>query len=66
MSMRIFDTYVLIDYLKNKPEAVDFLKQCVRVGEQLACSVITVAELLTGIRPPSGIFNIGHKAFSDA
>ena len=51
MSMRIFDTNVLIDYLKNKPEAVDFLKQCVREGDQLACSVITVAELLTGIRP---------------
>ena len=51
MSMRIFDTNVLIDYLKNKPEAVDFLKQCVREGDQLACSVITFAELLTGIRP---------------
>ena len=51
MSMRIIDTNVLIDYLKNKPEAVDFLKRCVRERDQLACSVITVAELLTGVRP---------------
>ena len=50
MNVLMLDTNVLIDYLKNRQEAVDYLAQCVRQGIRLACSVITVAELLTGIR----------------
>ena len=41
------DTDVLIDYLRDRPEAVAFLEDCQR---PLALSVITVAELYTGVR----------------
>lgn len=41
------DTDVLIDYLRDPPEAVNFLEDCQR---PLALSVITVAELYAGVR----------------
>lgn len=41
------DTDVLIDYLRDRPEAVAFLEDCQR---PLALSVITVAELYAGVR----------------
>jgi predicted nucleic acid-binding protein len=41
------DTDVLIDYLRDRPEAVTFLEDCQR---PLAMSVITVAELYAGVR----------------
>jgi len=41
------DTDVLIDYLRDRPEAVAFLEGCQR---PLALSVITVAELYAGVR----------------
>ncbi len=43
----LFDTDVLIDYLRGYPPAIDYFKES--TGRQLV-SVITVAELFTGVR----------------
>lgn len=43
----VIDTDVLIDYLRDQPQAVAFLEGCDQV---LAASVITVAELYAGVR----------------
>jgi len=43
----VIDTDVLIDYLRDQPQAVAFLEGCDQV---LALSVITVAELYAGVR----------------
>jgi predicted nucleic acid-binding protein len=46
----LFDTNVLIDHLKGKPEATCVLKDCIHAKILLACSVITRIELLSGMR----------------
>ena len=51
MSIILFDTNILIDHLKGKTEATLVLKQCIDSRIQLACSVITRIELLSGMRP---------------
>lgn len=43
----IIDTDVLIDYLRDQPQAVTFLEGA---DQSLAASVITVAELYAGVR----------------
>ena len=43
----VIDTDVLIDYLRDQPQAVAFLEGCDQV---LSASVITVAELYAGVR----------------
>lgn len=43
----LVDTDVLIDYLRDQPEAVAFLEN---TEQPLATSVITVAELYAGVR----------------
>jgi predicted nucleic acid-binding protein len=43
----LIDTDVLIDYLRNRPEAVAYLES---VTEPLLISVITVAELYAGVK----------------
>ena len=43
----VIDTDVLIDYLRDQPQAVAFLEACDQV---LSASVITVAELYAGVR----------------
>ena len=43
----LLDTCVLIDYLRNRPAAIDFLH---RMQERAAVSVITTAELYAGVR----------------
>jgi len=43
----VIDTDVLIDYLRDQPQAVAFLEGC---DQALAASVITVAELYAGVR----------------
>ncbi len=43
----LLDTCVLIDYLRNRPAATDFLH---RMQERAAVSVITTAELYAGVR----------------
>lgn len=49
--MRLVDTNVAIDYLRERPEAVSVLEQTVATGEVLAASEIVRFELLAGIRP---------------
>lgn len=43
----LIDTDVLIDYLRDKAEAVSYLES---LSESLLISVITVAELYAGVR----------------
>lgn len=51
MSAILVDTDVLIDFLRGKPQAREFLTE---LSEQsfLYCSVVTVAELYAGMREP--------------
>ena len=51
MKTALFDTNILIDYLKGKPEATSLLKSCLKEGQILTCSLITKVELLSGARP---------------
>jgi predicted nucleic acid-binding protein len=51
MKAALFDTNILIDYLKGKPEAVSLLNQCLEEGQVLTCSLISKVELLSGARP---------------
>jgi predicted nucleic acid-binding protein len=51
MKIALFDTNILIDYLKGKPEATSLLEQCLQDGQVLTCSLITKVELLSGARP---------------
>ncbi len=46
-NLLVVDTDVLIDYLRDQPEAVAFLEG---TEQPLATSVITVAELYVGVR----------------
>jgi len=50
MKTALFDTNILIDYLKGKPEATSLLEQCLKEG-QVLCSLISKVELLSGARP---------------
>jgi len=50
MKVALFDTNILIDYLKGKPEAASLLDSCLKEGQILACSLITKVELLSGAR----------------
>jgi predicted nucleic acid-binding protein len=50
MKLILFDTNILIDYLKGKQEAKLILKQCIDFKIQVSCSVITRIELLSGMR----------------
>lgn len=47
MSDLLLDSCVLIDYLRNRPSAIDFLH---RMKERGSVSVITTAELYVGVR----------------
>ena len=50
MKTALFDTNVLIDYLKGKPEATSLLDRCLKEGQILTCSLITNVELLNSAR----------------
>ena len=50
MKAALFDTNILIDYLKGKPEAASLLDRCLQEGQILTCSLITKVELLSGAR----------------
>jgi predicted nucleic acid-binding protein len=43
----LIDTDVLIDYLRDRPEAVSYLES---LAETLLISVVTIAELYAGVR----------------
>ena len=47
MSGLLLDTNILIDYLRNRDEAVAYLEEC---DETLFISVLTIAELYAGAR----------------
>ena len=51
MDMCLFDTNILIDHLKGRQEATDILTSCITTNKTLLCSVITVTELLCGVKP---------------
>lgn len=48
--IRLIDTNVLVDHLRNKPQATDFLLESIKNGIRLSFSVITRIELFAGIR----------------
>lgn len=48
--MFIFDTDVLIDILRNKNETILQVEEWTYKADVLACSVITIAEIFTGMR----------------
>lgn len=43
----LIDTNVLIDYLRDRPEAVSYLES---ISDPLLVSVVTIAELYAGVR----------------
>lgn len=49
MISHLFDTCIIIDYLRDRPDAIAFLEG---QDDPPALSVITVAELYEGVRPP--------------
>lgn len=49
--MKLIDTDVLIDHFHGHRAALDYMAQTIASGEQLAVSVITLTELLGGMRP---------------
>ena len=51
MKIFLFDTNILIDYLKGKPEATSLIDRCLKEGQILTCSLISKVELLSGARP---------------
>lgn len=51
MKAAIIDTNILIDHLKGKLEAREFLKKLIEDDVRILCSVITIIELLSGMQP---------------
>lgn len=49
--MKLIDTDILIDYFHGHQAALDFIAQQLLSGETLAISVVTLTELLAGMRP---------------
>lgn len=47
---RLIDSDILIDHLRGRESARDFLTDCLERGDELLCSVITHAELVAGLR----------------
>ena len=59
--MKIVDTDILIDHFHGHRAAMDYLAQYLSTGGELALSVVTVTELLGGMRSgeesaPTGCF----------
>jgi predicted nucleic acid-binding protein len=51
MKTALFDTNILIDYLKGKQEAVALFERFLKDGSMLTISLITRVEMISGIRP---------------
>ena len=49
--MRLFDTDILIDHFHGHQAALEFIATSLGQGETLAVSVVTLTELLGGMRP---------------
>jgi predicted nucleic acid-binding protein len=52
MDMIVVDTSVLVDHLRNHPEATGRLDKAAEVGIGLCGSVVTKVELIWGMRAP--------------
>jgi len=57
----VIDTNILIDVLRKKKEALDFLTKCAE-HYRPSISVVTIAEIMAGLRPE---FYDKTKAFLD-
>lgn len=51
MKTALFDTNILIDYLKGHSDAATLINTCLKDGPLPACSLISKVELLSGARP---------------
>ncbi|MBA3384752.1 MAG: type II toxin-antitoxin system VapC family toxin [Actinobacteria bacterium] len=49
--MKLLDTYVLIDFLRSRDEAVEIVRSAASAREWIGASEITRFELLAGLRP---------------
>ena len=49
--MRLIDTDIVIDHFHGHHAALEYLAETLTAGETLAISVITLAEILSGVRP---------------
>lgn len=49
--MRILDSSVVIDFLRDEPRAVDLVRSLAVAGEPMVASEITRFEVLAGLRP---------------
>jgi predicted nucleic acid-binding protein len=47
----VVDTTVLIDHLRDRPEATEAFREALRSGRRVAGSVLTLVELWRGARP---------------
>jgi predicted nucleic acid-binding protein len=48
--MKVIDTDILIDHFHGNQSARDYLAEALATGEELAISVITLAEFTAGMR----------------
>ena len=48
--MKLIDTDILIDHFHGNEAALSFINDLYEAGEQLAISVVTMTELLGGMR----------------
>lgn len=53
----MLETNVLVDYLRDRPEAVAYVDQC---DQPLTLSAVVVAELYAGVREGSERRMVGH------
>lgn len=51
MAIYLLDTSVLIDAINERRGRRQFLASLLEVGDTLACSVVTIAEIYAGMRP---------------
>lgn len=49
--MKLIDTDVVIDHFHGHAQAMQFLADALAAGETVAISVVTIAEILSGMRP---------------
>jgi len=49
--MKLIDTDIAIDHFQGYPAAQDYFAECMAAGEVLAISVVTLTELMAGMRP---------------
>ena len=63
MKRCMIDTDVIIDYLRGEEKARDFLKMIKAEEADILYSVITKAELYSGVRPKEEVEVVGFKSY---